>query len=44
MFRMMGIVALAFLVIFISIIYLDIELMKLSGKIRDLDKKLNRKI
>ena len=44
MFRMMGIVALVFLVIFISIIYLDIEIMKLRGKIRDLEKKLNRKI
>ena len=41
---MMGIVALAFLVIFISIIYLDIEIMKLKGKIRDLEKKLNRKV
>lgn len=40
----MGIVALAFLVIFISIIYLDIEIMKLRGKIRDLEKKLNRKV
>ena len=44
MFRMMEIVALAFLVIFISIIYLDIEIMKLRGKIRDLEKKLNRKV
>ena len=41
---MMGIVALAFLVIFISIAYLDIEIIKLRSKIRDLEKKLNRKI
>ena len=38
---MMGIVALAFLVIFISIAYLDIEIIKLRSKIRDLEKKLN---
>lgn len=36
----MGIVALAFLVIFISIAYLDIEIIKLRSKIRDLEKKL----
>lgn len=40
----MGIVTLTFLVIFISIVYLDIEIMKLRGKIRDLEKKLNRKV
>ena len=39
----MGIVALAFLVIFISIAYLDIEIIKLRGKIKDLEKKLNRR-
>lgn len=39
---MMGIVALAFLVIFISIAYLDIEIIKLRSKIRDLEKKLNK--
>lgn len=44
MFRMMGIVTLAFLVIFISIAYLDIEIIKLRGKIKDLEKKLNRKV
>lgn len=39
----MGIVTLAFLVIFISIAYLDIEIIKLRGKIKDLEKKLNRR-
>ena len=39
MFRMMGIVALAFLIIFISIAYLDIEIIKLRSKIRDLENK-----
>lgn len=41
---MMGIVALAFLVIFISIAYLDIEIIKLRSKIRDLEKKLNKRV
>lgn len=40
----MGIVALAFLVIFISIAYLDIEIIKLRSKIRDLEKKLNERV
>ena len=40
----MGIVALAFLVIFISIAYLDIEIIKLRGKIKDLEKKLNKRV
>ena len=44
MFRMMGIVTLAFLVIFISIAYLDIEIIKLRSKIRDLEKKLNKRV
>lgn len=39
MFRIMGIVTLAFLVIFISIAYLDIEIIKLRSKIRDLENK-----
>ena len=41
---MMGIVTLAFLVIFISIAYLDIEIIKLRSKIRDLEKKLNKRV
>ena len=41
---MMGIVALAFLVIFISIAYLDIEIIELRSKIRDLEKKLNKRV
>lgn len=34
---MNGIIALAFLVIFVSIIYLDIEIMKLRSKIENND-------
>ena len=38
----MGIIALAFFIIFVSIAYLDIEIMKLRSKIIDLEKKLNK--
>lgn len=39
----MGIVALAFLVIFISIAYLDIEIMKLRNKIENIKKNDNNR-
>lgn len=36
---MNGIIALAFLVIFVSIAYLDIEIMKLRSKLENIKKK-----